>query len=82
MNITDFGNWLGLENGKNMISSVIQTDCTAEQARAAVTTFCILFGIEVDTKAWDDLMNWLHDCYDSWFDTLDELDEFMCADLI
>ena len=79
--MTEFGKWLGAENGKQMLSAVFN-DCTDEQARAAVTTYCCIFGIEVDTKQWDDLMHWIWDCYNGWFETYEELDWFMCGLLI
>ena len=81
--MTEFGRWLGKSNGETMLASVFkQWSCTAEQARAAVTTYCMLFGIEVDTREWDDLMRWINDNYNSWFDGIEELDNFMCGLLI
>ena len=79
--MTSFGKWLGEENGKQMLSAVFDY-CTKEQARAAVTTYCCIFGIEVDTKQWDDLMRWIYDCYNSWFNDFDEMDMFMCENLV
>ena len=79
--MTEFGRWLGTENGKSMLSAVFD-NCTNEQARAAVTTYCILFRIEVDTLQWDELMTWIWECYNGWFDTYEELDNFMCGLLI
>lgn len=81
--MTNFGNWLGKENGKTMLSEILADyTISEEQARATVTTYCILFEIQVDTKEWDDLMWWIYDNYNSWFDTFDELDGFMCALLV
>ena len=79
--MTDFGKWLGKENGKTMLSTVFE-NCTKEQARAAVTTYCIIFGIQVDTMEWDELMRWILDYYNSWFDGFYELDGFMCENLV
>lgn len=79
--MTSFGKWLGAYNGKEMLSAVFD-NCTKEQARAAVTTYCCIFGIEVDTKQWDDLMWWIYDCYNSWFNDFDEMDMFMCENLV
>lgn len=79
--MTSFGKWLGAENGKQMLSAVFDY-CTKEQARAAVTTYCCIFGIEVDTKQWDELMCWIWDCYNSWFNDFDEMDMFMCENLV
>lgn len=77
---TSFGKWLGKSNGMTMISDLLQTDITKEQARAAVTTYCLLFGIEVDTKEWDDLMQWIFTSYCCWtgFETVDDFDDYMC----
>ena len=79
--MTNFGKWLGAENGKEMLSAVFDY-CTKEQARAAVTTYCCIFDIEVDTKQWDDLMRWIYDFYNSWFNDFDEMDMFMCENLV
>ena len=79
--MTSFGKWLGAENGKQMLSAVFDY-CTKEQARAAVTTYCCIFDIEVDTRQWDDLMRWIYDCYNSWFNDFDEMDMFMCENLV
>lgn len=79
--MTEFGRWLGAENGKLMLIAVFN-NCTKEQARAAVTTYCCIFGIEVDTKQWDDLMRWIYDFYNSWFNDFDEMDMFMCENLV
>lgn len=79
---TPFGNWLGESNGINILSDIFNTNCTKKQARAAVTTYCILFGIEVDTREWDELISWIDGCYNYWFNSTDELDEFMCEDLV
>ena len=79
--MTSFGKWLGAENGKTMLSEVFN-NCTKEQAKAAVTTYCCIFGIEVDTNRLDSLMQWIYDNYNSWFDTFEEMDMFMCQDLV
>jgi hypothetical protein len=80
--MTPFGKWFGESNGRNMLADVFNTDCTKKQARAAVTTYCILFGIEVDTWEWDKLISWIDEDYNCWFDSRDELDMFMCEDLV
>lgn len=79
--MTSFGKWLGKENGKTMLSEVFN-DCTLDQARAAVTNYCIIFGIEVDTKEWDELMNWIWEYWNSWFDEKETMDMFMCRYLV
>ncbi len=79
---TSFGNWLSESNGRDMLSDIFNTGCTKKQARAAITTYCILFGIEVDTREWDELISWIDDCYNCWFNSKDDLDEFMCEDLV
>lgn len=79
--MTEFGRWLGTENGISMLNEILK-NCTKEQARAAVTTYCILFGIEVDTLQWDNLMTWIWECYNSWFEEFDEMDMYMCELLV
>lgn len=80
--ITDFGKWLGEENGKQMVREIFSTDCTKEQARAAVTTYCLIFDIEVDTAKWDALIQELYEHYDCWFDSLEDIDEYMSELLV
>ena len=80
--MTEFGRWLGQSNGDEMLSTVLRNDCTKEQARAAITNYCIIFGINVDTKEWDDLIRWAYDTYNCWFNNYNEFDNFMCADLV
>ena len=72
----EFGRWLGKENGKVMLSEVFR-DCTKEQARAAVTTYCKIFGVKDDSDEWCNLMKWIFDFYNSWFDTFYEMDDYM-----
>ena len=79
---TSFGKWLGKSNGMDMLSDILKEDITMEQARAAVTTYCILFGIAVDTREWVELMQWIFECYNCWFDTFDDMNNFMCELLI
>ena len=76
-----FGEWLGSENGKEMLTEIF-TNCTKEQARAAVTTYCCIFKTEVDTSQWDNLMQWIYDYYNSWFESYDEMDSYMAALLV
>ena len=80
--MTSFGKWLGKENGKTMLAEIFTDNCTKEQARAAVTTYCIIFGIIVDLKDWDELIRWIWNNYNVWFDTIDEMDMFMCENLV
>ena len=80
--MTNLGKWLGEENGKSMLSAVFTNDSSKEQARAAVTTYCIIFGIEVDTAQWDNLMRWIYEFYNSWFDDFEDMDNFMCELLV
>lgn len=80
--MTPFGKWFGKSNGRNMLADVFNTNPTKKQAKAAVTTYCILFDIEVDTREWDELIDWIDDCYNCWFNSRDELDMFMCEDLV
>ncbi len=77
----NFSEWLGEENAKEMLSEVFE-NCTKEQARAAVTTYCCIFKVEVDTSQWDVLMQWIYDCYNSWFESYGEMDSYMAALLV
>jgi len=78
-----FADWLGKENGKTMMAEIFgDGGSSPEQARASLTTYCYLFNVEVDTREWDELIRWLYDCYNSWFDTIDEFDNFMAEDLV
>ena len=79
--MTNFGGWLGKENGKQMLSDVF-ADCTVNQAKAAITTYCVIFGIEVDTKEWDELMDWVWEYYNSWFDSKETMEIEFCRDLV
>lgn len=83
--MTSFGTWLGKENGKTMVGSAITEsgcDLSKEQVRCVVTTYCILFDIEVDTYDWDELMRYIWEYYNSWFNTYEELDDYMCEYLV
>ena len=79
--MSNFGEWFGKYNGKNMLAAVLP-DATKEQARAAITTYCMIFDIEVDTKDWDDLMVYVYNCWNCWFDSIDEMDNYMCELLV
>lgn len=79
--MTRFGEWLGINNGKEMVADCL-ADCSKEQARAVITTYCIMFGIEVDTAGWSDIMQYVYDYYNSWFNDKDELDNYMCELLV
>ena len=74
--VTDFGRWLGTGNGMAMLGALLP-DATKEQAKAGITTYCMLFGVRPGTKEWDKLMRWTVDYYNCWFDTVTELDEYM-----
>ena len=83
MTMTSFGRWLGERNGEVMLFEVLgEYGCTQEQARAAVTTYCLIFGIQVDTDEWDSLMDKCYTNCNCWFDSLEEFDQFMCGLLI
>lgn len=78
-----FGEWLGKENGKEMMYEVFgDSGSSPEQARASLTTYCFIFNVEVDTKEWDELVRYFYDHYNSWFDTFEEFETFMCEDLV
>lgn len=74
--MNDFARWLGSSNGKTMIYEVGK-DCTLDQFRTVVTTYCILFDVEVDTKAWDDLMRELFNNLNCWVSNYEEFDTEM-----
>ena len=78
----EFGKWLGKSNGRTMISSIVNEDCTLAQFRAAVTTYCMLFHIEVDTKEWDDLIMDLFGFYNSWISDFNAFDSYMSELLV
>ena len=80
--MTEYGRWLGRENGDEMIRAVMGNGCSKKQAKDVITTYCMIFGIEVDTKEWDDLMRWAYDTYNCWFDSIDKFDMYMCRDLV
>lgn len=80
---TSFGKWLGISNGKSMLADIFCEGVSEQQARAAVITYCLLFGIEVDTKEWDDLIRWIFDNYMSWdFRSIDDFDLYMSEVLV
>lgn len=67
---------------KDTLINILSKGISNEQARAAVTTYCIFNDIEVDTKLWDDLMAEIWNGVPDWFNTFEELDNFMCGLLI
>ena len=75
-------NWLGESNGASMLYEILMSDVSKKQARAAVTTFCILFNIEVDTEAWDRLIWNIYSNYNSWFDDVTEMDNYFAELLV
>ena len=77
----EFSKWIGKPNLDNMLAELL-ADATKEQARAAVTVYCMLLGIEVDTIRWDYLIRDLFFTYNSWFDDMDEMDNYMAEFLV
>ena len=77
-----FCEWLGVSNGNTMLSELLNSNISKEQARAVVTTYCLIFDIEVDTNRWDMLMESIYESYNSWFDSYDEMDNFMAEFLV
>lgn len=78
-----FAEWLGESNGKDMLCELLaQYETTQDQAVACVTTYCLMFDIKVDTKKWDELIDYLYKHYNSWYDTKEEMDGDMCRFLI
>lgn len=80
--MTEFGKWLGKSNGKDMIADCLKEDITYDQAACVVTTYCILFSINVDTKEWDDLMAYIWEYYNCWFATYEDMDRELAKFLI
>ena len=76
-----FADYIGYDNGKSMVFELLSKDITKEQAKDIITTFCILFDVEPDTRSWDDLLRDVFDYYNSWFDDFDEMDLFLGQDL-
>lgn len=56
--MTNFGSWLGKSNGKEMLYEVANygMGCSQKYIASAITTYCILFGIEEDTEEWYELL--------------------------
>ena len=80
--MTEFGKWLGQYNGKTMLSDCLQANITAQQAVCVVTTYCIIFGIEVDTSDWDGLMAYIWEYYNSWFQTYEKMEDAFAKYLV
>ena len=76
-----FAKWLGKHNADTMLAELL-TDATKEQARAAITVYCMLLNICVDTLDWDYLIRDLFFTYNSWFDDMEEMDNYMCELLV
>ncbi len=69
--------------GTTMILSVANRKySTKEQIRAAVTTYCILFDVKVESKEWDDLIIYIYHHYNRWFDSYKSLNDYMSDDLL
>lgn len=79
--MSEFGRWLGKENAKTMVFEIMK-DCSKEQALSAVTTYCMILDVEVDTREWDELMREVWTDYNSWFDSFDEMENFFCQYLV
>ncbi len=79
MKDSGFGKWLGKSNGMAMLADIFQNGCTKSQAKAAVTTYCLLFDVKPDTDEWNDLMKWIYDHYNCWsdFQTVDDIGDYM-----
>ena len=75
----EFGKWLGRANGEVMVADCLKDDCTAEQMKAVVTTYCIIFDVTPGSAAWNELLHMIYENYNSWFDSFDDLKEFCAA---
>lgn len=73
---------LSESKGKNVLYKILEDGISKEQARAAITTFCILSDYEVDTANWDILIwdIWKHHNY--WFNTIEEMDNYFAELLV
>lgn len=76
-----FAKYLGKNNADTMLAELLE-NATKEQARAAVTVYCMLLDIEVDTIDWDYLIRDLFFTYNSWFDDMEEMDDYMAELLV
>ena len=77
----DFAKWLGKHNLDTMLAELLK-DATKEQARAAVTVYCMMADIEVDTMDWDYLIRDIFFTYNSWFDDMEEMSSYMAELLV
>lgn len=75
--MTDSGRFLGKTNGFNILGDCLSEDITMEQARACIVAHCIMFGIKPDTAAWDEVIDFAFDNYNVWFDTYNEMEEYV-----
>ena len=76
-----FAKFLGKNNADTMLAELLE-NATKEQARAVVTVYCMLLDIEVDTLNWDYLIRDLFFTYNSWFDDMEEMDNYMAELLV
>lgn len=65
-----------------MIKILLDSNTTRQQARAAVTTYCILAKIEVDTAEWDKLIGQIYEYYNSWFESIEGMDAYFAQYLV
>lgn len=65
-----------------MIKILSDYNTTRQQARAAVTTYCIIAKIEVDTAEWDKLIGRIYEHYNSWFESIEGMDAYFAQDLV
>ena len=65
-----------------MIKILSNHNTTRQQARAAVTTYCIIAKIEVDTAEWDKLIGQIYEYYNCWFESIEGMDAYFAQDLV
>ena len=85
--MTEFARWLGEHNAETMLFDLLRDVGTKEQARAVWTTYCLLLGLEPDTKPYDEMLHrfwatyWCFNLdrseYDEGHDDYDVFDLFM-----
>ena len=79
--MTHFGKWLGKNNGKQMLYEVAKygMGCAPKYMASAITTYCILFGVEEDTEEWYELLKDVCEtyCVENYEDFVEYLRNFM-----
>ena len=75
----EFGKWLGRANVEVMVAECLKEDCSVEQMKAVVMTYCMIFGIEPHSDDWEALLRKIYDYYNCWFESFEELKDYCAA---